>query len=308
MTRRRPLRSVLIGDVDWYPSEYIFGVNQGMTLLGHWHRTVNVRADIDVIARVVEQVQPDVIWGHMLLWPPAGLKHAANLRDLCRYARQRFGSRVIIHDGDARTETRFPADISDSVDVVLCNHTADRSAWGVKQVRWPYFAFVQHSIAPPSPDLLCSLAFAGRLSESGIYAERTTLVRTLQQRLREFRVLPDERLPHHTLMRTPEIAASAQAVLGYGRPESPGWLDVRLFQYPGAGGVLLYDDVERASTYLEPFEHFIPYVRHDVASILDAVTIAQSVGEEMRVRAFAHVQQHHNSVRRVEQALKEIGL
>ena len=301
----RPLRSVLIGDTDHYPSEYIFGVAQGMALLGHWHTAVSVRNDIDVIERRVEQTAPDVIWGHMLLWPPGGPDVAAALLDLCRRWRQR-GTRVIMHDGDARESTRYPTDISDSVDVVLCNHMADRSAWNIRQVRWPYFAFVQPRPSVSAGMFLCSLAFAGRLSTAGIYAERTAFVFELKKRLGSRMLVfpnPDCR---HTLMRTPELAASADAVLGYGRPESPGWLDVRVFQYPGAGGVLLYDDVERAGEFLTPWRHFVPYQRHDVDSVMLAVQFAKEHGAAIRHEAFQFVQERHTSVQRVEQALAEV--
>lgn len=307
MIPRRPLRSILIGDVDGYPSEYIFGVNQGMTLLGHFHNTVNVRQDIGLIAKRVAQVHPDVIWGHMLLWPPGSMAKAAELLDLCARWRQR-GARVIMHDGDARTETRHPTDISRAVDVVLCNHTADRSVWGINQVRWPYFAFAQTVMADPCAEFSCDLAFAGRISESGIYAGRTRLVAALRDRLGDrFRVFPNESVPH-TLMRTPELAASASAILGYGRPEAPGWLDVRLFQYLGAGGVLLYDDVNQAEEFLIPHRHFVPYVKDDPDSVEQALEEAKRWSWSDRENVRVYVQQWHSSVSRVQRALREVGL
>lgn len=307
MISRHPLRSILIGDVDGYPSEYIFGVNQGMTLLGHFHSTVNIRQDIGLIAQRVAQVHPHVIWGHMLLWAPGTLAKTHELLGLCETWRRR-GARIIMHDGDARIETRHPTDISHAVDVVLCNHTADRSVWGIKQVRWPYFAFTQTVMAVPHSEFSCELAFAGRVSESGIYAGRTRLIAALRAWLGgRFRVFPNESVPH-TLMRTPELAASAGAVLGYGRPEAPGWLDVRLFQYPGAGGIVLYDDVERAAEFLVPYEHFIPYVKDDPDSVMQAVEFAHRLGLSWRQKAFRHVQSEHSSVPRVRQALREAGL
>lgn len=307
MIPRHSLRSILVGDVDHYASEYIFGVNQGMMQLGHFHNTVNIRQDIGLIAQRVAQVHPQIIWAHMLLWAPGTLAKTHELLELCETWRHR-GARVIMHDGDARTETRFPMDISHAVDAVLCNHTADRSVWGINQVRWPYFAFAQTAMAAPCPEFLCDLAFAGRVSESGIYTGRTRLINVLRDRLGDrFRVFPNESVPH-TLMRTPELAASAGAVLGYGRPEAPGWLDVRLFQYPGAGGVLLYDDVDRASEFLVSYEHFIPYVKDDSDSVMQAVEFTHRLGLSWRQKAFRHVQSEHSSVPRIRQALREVGL
>jgi hypothetical protein len=317
----RPLRSLLIGDVDHYPSEFALGVNQGMTRAGHWHTTVNVRATVTTIARRLSEVQPDVIWGHMLLWAPPGEGEptevrrgmtwkTAGLLDLCHTWKQR-GTCVLIHDGDARTETRCPMNVSDAIDLALCNHTADRSAWKIPQLHWPYFAFDQARLADPVPEFACDLAFAGRLSTEGIYADRTKLVLTLKAHLGDRMKLFSGDTGTHTLYRTPELAVSAGAVLGYGRPDRNGWLDVRTFQYPGAGGILLSDDV---GGFLEPWVHYLPYESGDLDSILRLMELVtdppwiEDNGAALRHNAAHHVQTHHSATARVRQALLAVGL
>lgn len=303
MMSGHPLRSLLIGDTDHYPSEFIFGVAQGMTRLGHWHSSISIRNDFGTIVKRVREVQPEVIWGHMLLWSPRGEPHTIGLLGLCQEARRK-GARVLIHDGDARVETRWPHDISHAVDLALCNHTADRSAWKIPQLRWPYFAFNQDVIAASNQDLVCDLVFAGRLS-GGLYQERTDWITGLSAKLGDrFKVIGPG--APHTLFRTPELASSAAAVLGYGRPEAPGWTDVRVFQYPGAGAVLLHDDVQG---YLTPMEHYIPIPRCAPAEVIvEALALAKETGPMIRSQAFAHVQNKHSSVSRVRQALREVGL
>jgi len=138
-----PLRTLLIGDTDYYPSEFIVGVAQGMTLLGHWHTSVNIRASWDIVQKRIREVRPDVIWGHMLLWPPGGPSSRDVLLDLVEGAKTTYGTQVLIHDGDAREQTRYPEPIDRFVDVALCNHTYPRSEWRVPARRWPYFAFHQ---------------------------------------------------------------------------------------------------------------------------------------------------------------------
>ena len=306
----RPLRSVLIGDVDFYPSEYAFGVNQAMTRAGHWHSSVNIRQDIGTIAKRVGEVHPDVIWGHMLLWAP-GAQKTPDLLDLCVEWRER-GTKVLIHDGDARAETRFQVDISPAVDLALCNHKVDRWQWRIPQVHWPYFAFDQAQVADPDPAYACDLLFAGRLA-GGIYQARTDLVSALKaklgDRMRVFDGTPSG--GGHTLFRTAVMAASAKAVLGFGRPESTGWLDVRVFQYPGAGAVLLHDDVQG---WLEPGQHYLPYQSGDLDGILrlvEEVAVQEPTARSwatVRQRAFSHVQQYHSATARVRQALGAVGL
>jgi hypothetical protein len=325
----RPLRSVLIGDVDHYPSEFAFGVNQALTRAGHWHTSVNIRQDVGVIAKRLSEMQPDVIWGHMLLWAPgealAPLGHgrlpselqragltlkSALLLDLCLDWRKR-GAKVLIHDGDARTDTRVPIDLSPAVDLALCNHTADRSAWKIPQLHWPYFAFDQDQMADPNPDFVCDLAFAGRLSPEGIYADRTRLVMELKAKLGErMKVFPNESIAH-TLYRTPELAVSARAILGYGRPDRNGWLDVRTFQYPGAGGILLSDD-DGGFLTTSGSSFWFSYPAGSVDGVLEMVEwmTKWKTGwrAELRARAFQFVQQHHSATARVRQALAAVGV
>ena len=96
----RPLRSLLIGDVDFYPSEYAFLVAQGMTLLGHWHTTMNLRWDWGVIAKRVREMQPDIVWAHMPFWPPP--PHTAKEMYYFFSDLRAGGCKVVMHDGDAR--------------------------------------------------------------------------------------------------------------------------------------------------------------------------------------------------------------
>jgi len=303
----RPLRSVLIGDVDHYPSEYAFGVNQAMTMAGHWHTSVNIRLDMGAIAKRVREMQPDIIWGHMLLWAPGDHYKTPDLLDLCAAWRKR-GTRVLLHDGDARTDTRCPMDVSTAIDLALCNHRAPRTVWHIPQLHWPYFCFWQEARVEPVPEFQCDLAFAGRLDGSGIYQHRTELVLQLKDKLGDrMKIFPGG--DQHTVFRTPEVAASAKAVLGYGRPGRNGWLDVRVFQYPGAGAILLHDDV---GEMLKPHAHYIPYESGSVDAILAALDLVTSMSDkaqhDFRWLAFSYTQAMHSASARVKQALEAVGL
>jgi hypothetical protein len=313
----RPLRSVLIGDVDFYNSEMAMGFGWAMAKWGHWHSSINIRQDIGTIAKRVADVHPDLIIGHMLMWPPRGPgAQAPDLLELCSDWRAR-GTKVLIHDGDAGSKTRFATDISPAVDLALCNHTADRSAWKIPQLHWPYFAFDQDRLADPHPDFICDLAFAGRLSTEGIYADRTRLVLELKARLGgRMKLFPSPTVPH-TLYRTPELAVSAKAILGYGRPDRNGWQDVRTYLIPGAGGLLLTDD---AADHVKPWEDYFPYASGSVDSVLTVVErvldLDSAVSEHWPGRGlqatregiFHKFQREHSATVRVRQALAAVGL
>ena len=109
------------------------------------------------------------------------------------------------------------------------------------------------------------------------------------------------------------MAASCIAVLGFGRPEVPGWIDTRVLQYPGAGAILLHDDVHPEITSLVDegsapgAGHYLAVPRYDVDAIVAALDRLRRTPEAarraLRERAFVHVQAHHTYTHRVQAVL-----
>jgi hypothetical protein len=319
------LRSLLVGDTDHYLSPYIHGVAAASGRLGILHSQISIRVGIDRILRRIEDVRPHLLWTHMLLWPPKGSPQASVLLAACTMARRRYGTKVVIHDGDLKERTRFPQDISSGVDLALLNHRHPRTAWKVPTLYWPYACFPQEKLAAPVEALRCRLAFAGQLASipfrlpgppAGIYDARSQFVRILEGREVGMRVFDGS--DGNTLLRTADLAVSAGAVLGYGRPGSD-WVDNRVFQYPGAGGILLHDDVPDDAG-MEPWDasgdhitgHYIPYESGNpdsVAAALDCLAAApETVRQGLRKRAFVHGQKHHSYTARVQQVLAALDL
>lgn len=298
------MRSLMLGDVDHYASPYMRGVAQAMKLLGHEHAEISIRQSPRTIEERLKLWRPDLVWTHMLLWPPAGSPAVADMVAIVEAAAER-GARVVIHDGDAKAKTRCPRDLSNWCSLALVNHAYDRGAWNVPTLRWPYFAPVQAEIAEPVDEMRCELFFAGTVG-GGIYAARTALVEAIRARGVNVRT---PATGHNTIERTAEVAASADAVLGFGRPEVPGWVDTRVFQYISAGGILLHDDV---GGYFEPWVHYVPYVSGDADSVVDALARLKLMSESdrmgIRQRGFEHGQKHHSSVVRVAQVMRTLGL
>lgn len=294
------LRSVMIGDVDHYDSPYMNGIAEASRRLGIAHSEISLRRREQEIYDRVCKAEPHLIWTHMLLWPPRGACTREKLIAICRREKRR-GAHVMLHDGDVKAPTRHAHDISDFMSIALCNHQHDRSAWKIPQLYWPYAAFPQDELAKPVPEWRCDLAFAGQLPKTSVYAERTKLVRALQEKMRlDFRVF-DPVKEANTLKKTPQLAVSAMSILGFGRPGHLGWVDTRVFQYPGAGGILVHDDVRG---FLEP-DMYMPYETGNVDSVIAAVEkLAGMPGlDKMRLRAMKHTQEHHSWTARVKEVL-----
>ena len=66
------LRSLMLGDCNHYASPYMRGIAQAMKLLGHAHNELSIRSPARVIDQKLRLWKPDLIWTHMLLWPPPG--------------------------------------------------------------------------------------------------------------------------------------------------------------------------------------------------------------------------------------------
>ncbi len=300
MRPKRPIRSVFLGNPR-YLSVYALGVAQAMGAAGAWHRYVSLFDDVDSVRKQFDEMAPDVVWTHMALWPPAGAISVDDVIGILSYWKRR-GACVYLHDGDPRERDVHPA-IASAFSIALVNRTVVDGAYhGIPAIKWPYAAMPQKQIGEPRTEWMCDLLFAGHDRDDALYGERTNLVRELQMKLgKRMRVVSPGGGDVNNRMLVADVAPSANAVLGYARPEVPGWIDTRVWQFCGSGGVLIHDD---AGEFVEPDVHYLKYDRNKaVESVLWCVERAKKEGPKIRERAFAHIQANHTWSHRVEQAL-----
>jgi len=291
-----------------YLSAYVIGVAQAMGLRGAWHRQVSLWDGRDSVAVQIAEIAPDVIWTHMACWPPEGSMDAADVAAILATWKRR-GTIVFLHDGDPRDRT-IPTvvDVQAAFTLALLNRTSSSNGpwWGIEAVHWPYAAMVQREMVQPAAVVDCDLLFAGMLrrDEDGLYGERTSLVYELHKRLwPRMQIVSPGGGDANNRMQVADVAPRVGAVLGFGRPSVPGWIDTRVFQWAGAGGVLIHDDV---GGILQPDEHYLKFrSEHGVDGVISCVEKARDpeMTRGMRARAFAHVQKHHTWINRVDQAL-----
>ncbi len=304
------LRSVFVGYVE-YESLYTRGIAEASARLGIEHTEVSIRTTLPRVDWEVRAAKPDLIWGHMLFWAPhntLGRVDPNDILELVEGWKRDLGCKVVLHDGDPRKATRFPHDISSAVDLVLANHLVPRREWCTTVIQWPFAAPTYAEMAGPVPEFSTPhIAFTGTLRDDALYGSRTACLRALQD-CDLLLVLPRPGEPN-TLSRSAEVAASATAVIGFGQ-DIPGWIDTRVFQYAGAGGVLLHDDVGtlHGEPVLIPHKHYIPVKRYDVDSILGGLMEARRRGPEIREAAFTWVQSRHTWVHRVQEVLDLLDL
>ena len=307
MKPKRPIRIACFGDWGRYFSYFLGGVQEGAIRNGCWFRPVDIRQNWKRIRKNIEEFKPDILFAHMLFSTEI---HPIDktLKEL-RKIRGRLGTKIYYHLGDARIEPRYPHDISGSVDACLVNQTGNLQyfsrLWRVPTYYWPYGCFYQKEIAAPVKKFMHPMVFTGRLNDKGIHAHRTAFIDKLQQYV-GVTTYPSNEYPDTKLL-TAEIAASARAVLGVcAGYDIPGYMDVRPFQYAGAGAFLLqryYLDMEKVFI---ADKHMVWFKHDDPAKLFDLYTEwtkrprrVQKVREE----GFAFCQTHHSMYHRVKDVI-----
>jgi hypothetical protein len=226
---------------------------------------------------------------------------------ILRSARERWNTFVCYHMGDARSEPRYPHDISEFVDAVLINNGEGDlwtdEWWKVPCYHWPYSALYQENIADINPEFRTQIVFTGRLttSEDQHHKDRTDFIGKLKKKM-IVKVYPDAKWGNSRFL-TAEVASSADCILG---TQMGGdvylYNDVRPFQYIGAGALYFHDKHPNMSAFFEDGIHYLSYTSVD--DLLDKyeeyVKNDPKKSKKIRRLGFNFCQEHHSTKKRVQ--------
>lgn len=300
----RPLRIALIGNIIREYSAFVLGVRQGIFLLGHQYRGIDFRmSSIKFMTMLLEEFKPDYIFTHMILNEKIG--KTPQTLDMLREIKEKFGTRVIHTMQDARDDSRYPHDISRGVDIGLLNQTQNlnrfEKTWKIPCYYWPYGCLKQDKIAEPVNKLEYKFIYTGNV-EKGIYEERTKFVFDIQDQIPGLKITKTQ-ARGDLRSRTPELAASATAVLGVGlRYDIGGYIDVRPFQYLGAGALLITHEYKGMSRVFEYGKHLVVFNGYDVDTVkmlLEYYVENKEEATRIRKDGFEYTQRCHNYTIRV---------
>jgi hypothetical protein len=290
-----------------YLSAYVMGVAQAMAQLGHWHRDVSVLDDLDRVARQLEEMRPDVIWTHTIPWVPreAPARRAGCSSNLLADWRKR-GARVLLHDGDPRVTTRHPYSCRRASTwrsaITACRARVEGPG-GALALRRDGAARDRRAVDA----LRCGLLFAGIVrKDDGLYSPRTDLLGVLREKLGERMTIRTGGV--NDRMQVADVAARRSAVLGFGRPEVPGWVDTRVFQYPAPAASSC--TMTRPSSWRRACTTSTSIAASTPRTPRSASRRARAGGArppEMRAAPFEHVQAHHTWRHRVERRCRWWG-
>jgi len=313
----KQLRAVILGDFANYLSYFTYGALEGAIRCGVWTRPVYLfNQTLDKIESQIDFMKPHFILMHCVFnrFPPGGnLKTHPHYReqvfDLLRKIKKKYGTKIIYHMGDARTEPRYSYDISDFIDFALINHNLTKKfsdIWKIPCFHWPYMCLYQCTISDQDSKFKCVLAFTGLLGDNEHHFSRNQFIQKLRDKL-NIKIFPNQETGN-TRFQTADLASSAKAVLGYQMGKNiPLYLDVRPWQYIGAGALYFHDKCDAMDYFFEDNKHYVSYERDDIDSFMEKynyyIDKYPGKGNKIRGEGFLYCQKHHSTKERIQSVL-----
>jgi hypothetical protein len=136
-----------------------------------------------------------------------------------------------------------------------------------------------------------------------VHYDRTQFIDALSREIK-VTLFPNKELGNSSFQ-TAELAASANAVLDVQmRADIPLYLNVRPYQYIGAGALFFHDRTEQIRHVFEEGNHFVGYETGDVESFMDGyryyVNQQPHLADEIRRKGFEYCQKYHSTEERVK--------
>lgn len=303
MLSKLSIRIATLGDWGRYFSYFLAGTQEGAILNGCLFRPIDIRQSKEHILKCLAEFRPHILFCHCIF---GKIFRPQEQFELLSIIRRKYGTKVYYHLGDARTEPRYPHDISNFVDASLVNQTENlqkfSNIWGVPTYHWPYGCFSQKDIVEPINEFKHDLVFTGRLG-GGVHEGRTKFIKDLKSIFPSLIIYPNKGYPDTKLL-TPEISSSSKAILGVCAGYNiGGYMDVRPYQYPGAGGVLFQRYYKGMDKVFKNKEHLIWFTDDSPKEFLKLYNECinnKGLMEKVRVEGFKFCQKYHSYKRRVK--------
>jgi hypothetical protein len=266
----------------------------------------NLKDRLDIIESYIKELNPMYIFDHMSF---RDHPKRNDLFDVYHRARKQ-GSKVIHVLGDAYLE-RYRGDLRTIFDCVLLGKTQNMkrlsSEWKVPIHYCLYSSLCYDKIVEPMPNLVDfkELVFTGN---PNIHKDRSKFLHELNK-IMPLRVFQTQSA-NDKRNQTRELSSTATAILGACTGyDVNGYIDVRPFQYMGAGACMIMRKFKDMDTIF-PDDIYYPFDSYDdphvVKELFDRAKSDMSDNIEMRQKAFDFIQTHHNCEKRMADVVEVI--
>lgn len=303
------LRVVCLGDYTKYYSYFLYGAMEGTIRCGHLFRPISIfDTDRGLIEAQIDFFKPNILLTHCIFnTKPEDFRNW--IFKLLSDVRRKYGTMVFYHMGDAREKPRYPQDISSIVDCGLVNQTNLEhwsSIWKVPCIHWPYACLYQKEIADVEDRFRHDIVFTGGLAKELCHhhSQRSDFVEKLKVSGLDVKVYPDDVIGNSRFF-TPAISSSAKAVLGFQMGEDrPGYVDVRPYQYIGAGALFFQNRHQNIDSVFQDGTHYVGFDGsiEDFKYQFKKYALTE-FGNSIRQQGFMFCQTYHSYKQRMEDVI-----
>jgi len=257
----KQIRIAILGKYTTYPSYFNIGVLEGAIRCGCSAFPIPLlpQSDLTYLKNQIDFYKPDILLCHCIFdkkpW------NRDDLFQILRDTRKKWGTKIVYHCGDARKKPRFPHNISDICDLGLVNHAEHKGfseLWKIPAIHWPYGCMYQKDIADKQDRFKADIVFTGSLDFGEHHKQRKEFLKQLSKRI-QIKTYPDKKYGNSMFI-TPVVSSSAKGILGTQMGSDIDlYLDVRPFQYIGAGAIYFHENHKNIQSFFRDYIHYVPY-------------------------------------------------
>jgi hypothetical protein len=280
----------------------------GLLHLGHEVVGVNYKKNtMPSIHDAIYRYKPDILFTHLTFH-----KHhdVPDILNLFASVRKVMGTKIIHTLHDAKHEPRYRENISTAFDLALVGQTQNLAKfsnyWKIPAYYTPYTSMTYKKMGVPAREYSYTLPLFTGNPDS--HRDRNVFI----QRLKHYGDIKVIRTKSKNDLRnkTYRLSVSSACILGLCTGYNiGGYIDVRPFQYLGAGAFMICRKFKEMDKVIPP-DLYIPfrsYSNKDAKYVIDTHRKWLSIDKtSMRKKAFEFIQKYHSSKVRMDNIIKVI--
>ena len=291
------MKAVILGNTKLGYSWFYLTYKQGLLLNGVDVVDIDYKSNsLNDIKNMLISLNPDIVFTHLSFH--YRFRSTDIVLQMQRDVIKQTGCKFVHVVMDARKEDRYMGDISDAFHIAFVGNFEMlencKNAWKIPVYYTPYSSLVYDSMGKQVKELMFQEAVFTGLP--GIHTDRQQFLKKLSQKIpiKIFETQSGNDLRNRTL----ELSASAKCILGLCTGyEISGYIDVRPFQYLGAGACMIIRKFSNMDDLI-PDNLYYPITSYANDGVMMAIDHYHRILREdtslMQQAAFSYIQKFHS--------------